>query len=186
MRLIDADALKEKMKCTNRYFNIKFDIDEAPTIDPETLPIVQTLKRQVQEAESEAQYCRNNWKKAECKLAQVITERDAIKSNPPAEIKSDAFEIAARLAQVTAERDELKKNVRPVVRGIPVLKYRPQRYEHYEEVGLNDKGEMLYLKRVYVDEKNYAMYCPVCGKRLCSRFTNFCPNCGANMRGEAR
>lgn len=74
-------------------------------------------------------------------------------------------------------------DVRPVVCGLPVLKYRPQRYEHYEEVGLNDKGEMLYLKRVYVDEKNYAMYCPVCGKRLCSRFTNFCPNCGTDMRG---
>lgn len=74
-------------------------------------------------------------------------------------------------------------DVRPVVRGLPVLKYRPQRYERYEEIGLNEKGEMLYLKRVYVDEKNYAMYCPVCGKRLCSRFTNFCPNCGTDMRG---
>lgn len=44
MRLIDADILKEKMKCTNRYFNIKFDIDESPTIDPETLTIVQQLR----------------------------------------------------------------------------------------------------------------------------------------------
>lgn len=75
------------------------------TIDPETLPIVQTLKRQVQEAESEAQYCRNNWKKAECKLAQVIAERDALKSNPPVEIDSDAFELATRLAEIAMERD---------------------------------------------------------------------------------
>lgn len=30
-RLIDADALLEKMKRTNRYFSIKFDIEEAPT-----------------------------------------------------------------------------------------------------------------------------------------------------------
>lgn len=33
MRLIDADALLEKMKKTDRYFNIVFDIEEAPTID---------------------------------------------------------------------------------------------------------------------------------------------------------
>lgn len=53
MRLIDADALKEKMKCTNRYFNIKFDINEAPTIDPETLPIVQELRKQIAEVKAE-------------------------------------------------------------------------------------------------------------------------------------
>lgn len=84
MRLIDANALKEKMKCTNRYFSIKFDIDEAPTIDPETLPIVQELREQ---------------------LAKVTAERDTLKSNPPVEINSDAFELAVRLAEMVAERD---------------------------------------------------------------------------------
>lgn len=44
MRLGDLDALSEKMKGTNRYFDIKFDIDEMPTIDPETLPIVKELR----------------------------------------------------------------------------------------------------------------------------------------------
>jgi hypothetical protein len=38
MRLIDADALLEKMKRTYRYFNIKFDVEEAPTID--AVPVV--------------------------------------------------------------------------------------------------------------------------------------------------
>ena len=32
MRLIDADALKKKMQGTDRYFQIKYDIDEAPTV----------------------------------------------------------------------------------------------------------------------------------------------------------
>ena len=32
MRLIDADALKKKMQGTYRYFQIKYDIDEAPTV----------------------------------------------------------------------------------------------------------------------------------------------------------
>lgn len=37
MRLIDADALLAKLKCTYRYFSVKFDIEDAPTIDPEEL-----------------------------------------------------------------------------------------------------------------------------------------------------
>ena len=32
-RLIDANALLAKMRRTNRYFTIKFDIEEAPTVD---------------------------------------------------------------------------------------------------------------------------------------------------------
>lgn len=162
MRLIDADALKGKMKCTNRYFNIKFDIDEAPTIDPETLPIVQTLRRQVQEAESEAQYCRNNWKKAEYKLAQVRAKRNALKASPPVKVDSDAFELAARLAEVTAERDELKKNVRPVVRG------------EWKNIGGDE------------------WVCTACGFVISTEGSwekpekKFCEDCGADMRGEAR
>lgn len=37
MRLIDADALLERMKRTNRYFNVKFDIEEAPTIEADPI-----------------------------------------------------------------------------------------------------------------------------------------------------
>ncbi len=33
-RLIDADALLNKLKGTQRYFDAKFDINEAPTIIP--------------------------------------------------------------------------------------------------------------------------------------------------------
>lgn len=35
MRLIDADALLESLIKTPRYFDLKFDIDNAPTIDTE-------------------------------------------------------------------------------------------------------------------------------------------------------
>lgn len=75
------------------------------------------------------------------------------------------------------------EDVAPVVHGTPMLRCRPERYERYEECGMNENGETLYLKRVMVDEESYAMYCPACGKRLCSRFTSFCPNCGAKMDG---
>ena len=32
-RLIDANALLAKLRKTSRYFSIKFDIEEAPTVD---------------------------------------------------------------------------------------------------------------------------------------------------------
>ena len=74
-------------------------------------------------------------------------------------------------------------DVAPIVHETPMLRYRPERYERYDEYGINENGEMLYVKRVLVDEKSYAMYCPACGKRICSRFKSFCPNCGAKMDG---
>lgn len=77
-------------------------------------------------------------------------------------------------------------DVVPVMYETPMLRYRPERYERYDEYGVNENGEMLYVKRVFVDEKSYAMYCPACGKRLCSRFINFCPNCGAKMDGAEK
>lgn len=68
-----------------------------------------------------------------------------------------------------------------VAHGTPISKIRPQKYEIYEQAGTGENGEVLYHKRIYVDEKNSAEYCPVCNKRLCSRFRSFCPNCGAKM-----
>lgn len=38
MRLIDVDAFLEKMKRTSRYFDVKFDIEEMPSID--AVPVV--------------------------------------------------------------------------------------------------------------------------------------------------
>ena len=38
MRLIDVDDFLEKMKRTSRYFDLKFDIEEMPTID--AVPVV--------------------------------------------------------------------------------------------------------------------------------------------------
>ena len=71
-------------------------------------------------------------------------------------------------------------DVVPVVHGVPVRKNRPRKYECFEEVK-TENGEILYKKHVYVDETNWAEYCPACGKRLCSRFKSYCPSCGAKM-----
>lgn len=77
--------------------------------------------------------------------------------------------------------DAKSADVAPVVHGTPISKIRPQKYEIYEEAGTGENGEILYHKRIYVDEKNSVEYCPACNKRLCSRFRSFCPNCGAKM-----
>ena len=37
MKLIDVGAFLEKMKRTSRYFDVKFDIEEMPTIDAVTV-----------------------------------------------------------------------------------------------------------------------------------------------------
>lgn len=76
-------------------------------------------------------------------------------------------------------------DVAPVVHGVPVRKNRPSKHERYEEVK-TENGEILYKKYVYVDETNWIEYCPVCEKRLCSRFKNYCPHCGAKMDLEER
>ena len=53
MRLIDADALLDKQECLFMKRHILFHgvtaytIESAPTIDPETLPIVQELREQL-------------------------------------------------------------------------------------------------------------------------------------------
>ena len=81
-------------------------------------------------------------------------------------------------------REMKAEDVAPVVHGMPMLKYRPERHERYEEYGVNENGDKLYIKRIFVDEKSYYMYCSACNKRLCSRFINYCPNCGAKMDAE--
>ena len=53
MRLIDADALLEELKKTYKYFDLKFYIEDAPTIEPyksaeqksEIVPIGETISR---------------------------------------------------------------------------------------------------------------------------------------------
>lgn len=44
MRLIDADALLEQMKKTNRYFDVKFNIDAQPTVAAVPASALRTLR----------------------------------------------------------------------------------------------------------------------------------------------
>lgn len=48
MRLIDADALKKKMQGTDRYFQIKHDIDEAPTVVIHSENVIGLIRAEIQ------------------------------------------------------------------------------------------------------------------------------------------
>ena len=95
MRLIDAHKLKDdlvKLSMSNygEAFMLRF-IDEQPTIDPETLSIVQQLREE---------------------LNRVTAERDALKMNPPVQLDGDTFDLACRLAKVTAKKDAAIEDLR--------------------------------------------------------------------------
>ena len=127
-----------------------------------------------------------SWSKLYNKLAEAEEEArktflEALPGDPFADIYQAKMNERTALKHMVA--DEPAADVAPVVHGLPILRYRPERYEWYEATGLNENGEPLYVKRVRIDEKSWAMYCPACGKRLCSRFNNYCPHCGAKMDG---
>ena len=57
MRLIDVDAFLEKMKRTSRYFDVKFDIEEMPTID--AVPVVRCRECKWWHADDDVGHCDN-------------------------------------------------------------------------------------------------------------------------------
>lgn len=76
-------------------------------------------------------------------------------------------------------------DVAPVVHGHPVTKNRTMAYETIHFAGTREDGESIFTIKTKVPENSPVDYCSICGKRLCSRFTNYCPNCGAKMDKEA-
>lgn len=63
----------------------------------------------------------------------------------------------------------------------PIYKNRPEWYDQYHRIGETQDGEPLYRKKRKLFENNPVAYCGICGKRLCSRFMDFCPACGAKV-----
>ncbi len=64
-----------------------------------------------------------------------------------------------------------------------VYKKRPEIFESYKKVR-EENGEILYRRTLKIFENNIVEYCGDCGKIMCSRFTNYCPNCGAKVDKE--
>lgn len=71
---------------------------------------------------------------------------------------------------------------------IPTCSY----YKRMQDIPAADvrpvvKGEWLKIKQesIYQLPTFYYVYsCSICGHRPAERLTNFCPNCGADMKGE--
>lgn len=76
-------------------------------------------------------------------------------------------------------------DVAPVAHGHVITKNRPTTYYTLHFVGTRENAEPIYTIEKKELECNPVDYCSVCGRRLCSRFTNYCPNCGAKMDKEA-
>ena len=79
MRLIDVDRLWDSVKTDVAPFNIAMlsrHIHKAPTIDPETLPIVREMRTQLEAKKIEAEALRSAANSFKIHLAKVTVERD--------------------------------------------------------------------------------------------------------------
>lgn len=94
----------------------------------------------------------------------------------------DALEMA--IAALRAQQTPAKLD-RNRWEAHPVIKRRPYRSEKFKEFKLSEDGEVLYRKIVTIHEDWTDDYCSACGKKLCSRFQNYCPNCGRPLTKEA-
>ena len=88
------------------------------------------------------------------------------------------------IAELQAQQEPVKLD-RSRWEARPVERCRPDRHERFEEAKLSEEGEVLYRKVVTINENATMAYCSACGKRLCSRFENYCPSCGRPLTEEA-
>ena len=133
MRLIDADALLDKQESLYMKGNVLFHgvtaciIENAPTIDPETLPIVQELRALVKEQEeqlSHLEYWELDRKQV---LKSAAGDRAAIKAMQKHCEKTIA-ELRAELKRVTAERDAAIEDLK-ILSDCDYCKYDCKNYE---------------------------------------------------------
>ena len=176
MRLIDADALLDKQECLFMKRHILFQgvtaytIESAPTIDPETLPIVKELREQLARVTTERDKALRHEHLDELKLC-LESSRDInlvyIPRSLAEKVAAESMNLENALSKVTAERDALAANSRSAMYG--------------EWIGTADG---------YADgELVYDMWeCSECGHEEETddpdMLPHYCPDCGADMRGK--
>lgn len=75
-------------------------------------------------------------------------------------------------------------DVAEVVHGTPVTEVRTRTIVGYhEEIGVLAGDRSTLYRRNMVHADIPYDNCPICGATLCSRWHNFCGNCGAKMDG---
>ena len=167
MRLIDADALLDKQECLFMKRHILFHgvtaytIESAPTIDPETLPIVKELREQLARVTAERDKALRHEHLDELKLCLESSQDINLVYIPRSlaeKVAVESMKLENELSKVTAERDDLYANSRPVV------------YGEWEEI-----------RDPYGKIEGWLCKC---GSESKSK-TDFCPHCGADMRGKS-
>lgn len=114
-----------------------------------------------------------------------MTREEAIKKFESfSECKYEPTRQAALMA-ISALRAQQTPLDRSRWEAHPEIKRRPYRSERFKEFKLSEDGEVLYRKTVTIHENWTDDYCSACGKKLCSRFTNYCPFCGRPLTEEA-
>ena len=130
MRLIDADALLDKQESLYMKGNVLFHgvtacaIENAPTIDPETLPLVQELQAQVKEQKEQLSHL-EYWELDRKQVLKSAAGDRAAVNVMRKHCEKTIAELRAELKRVTAERDAAKQEVEalPIGRCKDCLNY---------------------------------------------------------------
>lgn len=110
MRLIDADALLDKQESLYMKGNVLFHgvtacaIENAPTIDPEALPIVQELQTQVKEQKEQLSHL-EYWELDRKQVLKSAAGDRAAVNVMRKHCEKTIAELREELKRVTAERD---------------------------------------------------------------------------------
>lgn len=124
MRLIDADALLDKQECLFMKRHILFHgvtaytIESAPTIDPETLPIVKELREQLARVTTERDKALRHEHLDELKLC-LESSRDINLVYIPRllaeKVAAESMNLENALSKVTAERDAAVSEIETIM-----------------------------------------------------------------------
>lgn len=179
MRLIDADALLEELKKTYKYFDLKFYIEDAPTIESsgEYSKLLQTTlngdlisrEEAIEALEKNKSDWNNDYNKPIDRDIQTLSALPS--ADRPTLKQTDTLIIADALRYLIkdTERHELDRKRAEELRE-QILKYGASMCHSADR----PKGEWIV--------ENHEVVCSVCGQNNLE--TNFCPCCGADMRGE--
>ena len=85
--------------------------------------------------------------------------------------KNDAYTAAGFMAAASADRELTCGEIKQIIDNIPVA-----------DVVERQRGKWEYKPSLYPYGVEH-FECSLCGESVVDR-TNFCPNCGADMRGE--